>query len=594
MNRRRQELLGLTILLLGGVVIFCLGIQWGLPSHDVDRYLFGDHPVWTGREILALVGERSADAARGADMDVNPLGYRDRIVWLNETDAQRAEIVLRYRLFTYHPDEMVTMMSLARMRPGQGDFDPRMYQYGGLWVYPVGALLRLAATCRLITLTPDLAHYLDHPEDFGRFYVIARLYAAAWALVGIWAVFRIAHRLTRGSLSAAVTAAACFALMPVVVNGAHEAKPHLPGAVLTLLAVLAGMRCLDKDGRSWWIVSCVLSGAAVGMVLSAWPVVVVPIVLALLAPRIRAARFAKAGVGVIISLAVFLATNPYVFINLLRNRELIRQNLANTRAMFHIGPAGETTANALWLIGEGTSIVLALAGLAGIIALAIRDWRTIRTKPPASPRFVAHWLLAAPAFLSLVQFAVFAHGQGGEYARFAMLVDATLGLAAVVALDAFTRYWNRRTICQIVLLFATAVPGAGYVWAYVRDYLPDTTRNVQAEHLADLQRGGARTLAVDRVPAPYCLPPVNLFEWRICLLPSEGYRLPGDVAPDVLVRVVDRPRQPSHVPSGYTWLPFRHVAWLGDTEMSWADKPFVWLARQATTTNPQEAPIDAP
>jgi len=163
---------------------------------------------------------------------------------------------------------------------------------------------------RLITLTSGLAHYLDHPADFGRFYVIARAYVAAWAMVGIWAVFRIAHRLTRGSLSAAVTAAACFALMPVVVNGAHEAKPHLPGVVLTLLAVLAAMRCLDKDERNWWIVSCVSQRCGVGMVLSAWPVVAVPIVLALLAPQTRVARFAKAEVGVIISLATYIAQTP--------------------------------------------------------------------------------------------------------------------------------------------------------------------------------------------------------------------------------------------------------------------------------------------
>jgi len=118
-----------------------------LPSHRVDKYLFGHHPVWTGRDIQALIGERATGGARAADLDVNPLGNRERTVWLNETDAQRAEIVLRYRLFTYHPDEMVTMMSLAQMHPGQGDLDPRMYQYGGLWVYPVGALLRVAGAC---------------------------------------------------------------------------------------------------------------------------------------------------------------------------------------------------------------------------------------------------------------------------------------------------------------------------------------------------------------------------------------------------------------------------------------------------------------
>ena len=38
-------------------------------------------------------------------------------------------------------------------------------------------------------LRADLAFYLDHPDAFARFYVAARLYTVAWALVGVWAVF---------------------------------------------------------------------------------------------------------------------------------------------------------------------------------------------------------------------------------------------------------------------------------------------------------------------------------------------------------------------------------------------------------------------
>jgi uncharacterized membrane protein len=56
------------------------------------------------------------------------------------------------------------------MHPGRGDFDPRMYKYGGAWVYPVGGMLRAAAAIGYINpLVNDLAFYLDHPEVFGRF-----------------------------------------------------------------------------------------------------------------------------------------------------------------------------------------------------------------------------------------------------------------------------------------------------------------------------------------------------------------------------------------------------------------------------------------
>ena len=53
---------------------------------------------------------RGHDARSGRRRESTP--GRDHVVWPNETDKQRAEI-LRYRLYTYQPDEMVTMMALA-------------------------------------------------------------------------------------------------------------------------------------------------------------------------------------------------------------------------------------------------------------------------------------------------------------------------------------------------------------------------------------------------------------------------------------------------------------------------------------------------
>src|ERR1700733_9384548 len=124
MNQRWR----LAMLMLVGLAVFSCGINWGLPSRAVDPFLFGEHPIWSGQEIAQLAGER-ADSNLGADVQRNAAV---RGSFINETDQQRAQIVRRYRLYTYQPDEMITMMSLASMRGG----DPKLYQYGGLWIYP--------------------------------------------------------------------------------------------------------------------------------------------------------------------------------------------------------------------------------------------------------------------------------------------------------------------------------------------------------------------------------------------------------------------------------------------------------------------------
>jgi len=285
---RRSRLVVAALLLLGSVT-FGTGINWGLPSREVDPYLFGSaERAWSAARIVAEGGAWTPDAGRAADADADPIaGDRAKGIVLNATDRQRAEIIRRYRLFSAQPDEMVTFMSLAGMRGGR--FDPRMYQYGGLWIYPVGGLLKVASFFGGVTLRADLNYYLDRPEEFARFYIVARAYSAAWGLVGIWAVFALLRRLTGGIIWPA-TAGACLALMPIVINGAHEAKPHLAGTVLVLLAALAGARFVEKGGRRWWMLTGALCGLAAGVVLSAAVAFVVIPLVALLRPTPWTAR----------------------------------------------------------------------------------------------------------------------------------------------------------------------------------------------------------------------------------------------------------------------------------------------------------------
>jgi hypothetical protein len=575
MNAKRQERLALGALLLGGACLFTLGSTWGLPSRAVDRYLFGDHPIWSGRRIQELAGEHQSTSTRGADVDVNPLATRDRLIQVNSTDAQRAEIIRRYRLYTDQPDEMVTMMALREIKPGRGQFDPKLYQYGGLWIYPVGALLKCVSLTGLITLTSDVTYYLDHPEAFGRFYVVARAWVIVWALLGVWATFRIAHRMARRSLAASATAAACFIAMPVVVNMAHEAKPHLPAAVLMLLAVLSAMKCLDGGSRRWWLATCVLCGAAFGMVLSAWPVFAIMGVLGVLRQPSWPGRLMETVAGGSIGLLTYFLVNPYVAINLIENRELLLSNLANTRAMFHVGPWSEAFPHAAWLLIEGAVGFVVLLGLLGVLLGLIGR----RTRPGSG------WLLAAPAVLVFIQFVTFAAGQPAEYARFGVFVAITLSISAAtcVGMSHALRY---RLILALVLVVMTARRGAFYEWTYIHDAYAAPSRLQAAEQLRQLADQGSRNLAVFNEPAPYAVPPVNLFDWHIWLMPKDQRTLQLAKGMDVAVQAVDDLSR-VQVPARFTSPPSR-------APMSWADKTFAWITRSSLQPATREAAEHAP
>lgn len=574
-------LLGLSLVVAAGV--FAAGLAWGLPDRASDAFLFGGREPWSGETIQRLAGGRDDRGGRGADVDVNPLARGDRPVVLNATDAERAEIVRRYRLYTHQPDEMVTLMSLASMSPGVGDFDPKMYQYGGLWIYPVGASIRAGGALGWIHVTSDVTHYLDHPADFGRFYVAARLYGVAWALAAVAAVFILARRWTGGSELAATAAALCFVMMPVVVNAAHEAKPHLAGAALTLWTVIAGVRFVETGRRRWWLIMSAGSGAATGMVLAAWSALAVPGVAAgLYGGQTRRVASLTIG-GVLIAAAVYFATNPYVLVHLAGDRAILVSNLGNTAAMFERGLSVDGVARAAQWIAHGTSPVLMLAGLVGVGLFACvgngapRGAEDSSRDRAARGRVRTGWLLAVPSSLTLMSFTWHATGQGAAYGRFALLADVALGIVAVTMLGRVVRRAAPRAALMIILLITTAWSSAPYVMSYMKSAGDIGTRVRAAEKLQSLQRDGARVLGLVAEPAPYSMPPVDLFAWRLILLP-EGWK-PGEERPrrmDVLTGPCEIVAEtlgegfasPTSGGESRLW-------WLGRARMSWAEADFV-------------------
>jgi hypothetical protein len=595
---------GLFVLSVG---IFGVGINWGLPSHQIDPILFGSGAEsetntlqayrLSGAGIDKLAGDWDETGSVAADVAIHPIGDRSGPVTLVENrhgatvdelvkqgdqhlaklmaaadaadrqfaDVQssddkakreaasdrlhkaqravntylaeynqthfpglaeavkqdavnRARILRRYRLYSYQPDEMITFRALAMMRPGEMNFDPKLYQYGGLWIYPVGAILKAASLVNYVTLSGDRAYYLDSPEVFGRFYILARAYSAAWGIVGMMAVFAIVRRAAGGLLLSA-GAAICFVCMPVVVDLAHEAKPHLAGTAILLLAVLAAGKYIETGRWKWIFWTAVACGAAAGMVLSGVVGLFVLPFMAILR-RDRLGRFVAVYViGVLIAAGVYFASNPYVAIHLVHNRQVLESNFTNTRAMYLARPS---LINAARLVAVGMSWPVAVAG---VIALFF----TRRTEG---------WLLGTLAVVVLPPFVWHAANEPGEYARFALFIDVVLMLAAFLTTVHFVRPIAARAFVAVLLVGCACIYSFAYERGFWRDSLPEDSRmRAAAEIDARLMASGEpANLYLLNEPAPYCLPAVNLFHWHIVLLPRDE-QVPPKAG--TLVRVVN-------------------------------------------------------
>ena len=444
--------LTLAAVLAFAISLFLPGINWGLPSRAVDPFLFGDHNVWTGEEIDRLAPPESTTG--GADVDANPIDRRDSAVVLNATESRRAEIVRRYRLFSYQPDEMITFKSLSRIRQFHGR--PAAVSIWRTLDLPNRRNAQGRVDRGLVDLRSDKVFYLDHPEAFGRFYVVARFYTLMWGLVGVIAVFHLTQRVTRKLLPAAAASIA-FACLPVVVNMVHEAKPHLPGAVLMLFAVIAALNYVSKGALAGGAVRGGLRGGVRDGHLggsdfldpsndgdaSRWH-----------DTRAHLAMLTAGLAGV----AVYAITNPFVLINALIHRDVLLSNLGNSTAMYATTSNGFE--NAIWLLAEGTSPVMFLAGVVGAdrarrhVGQASRsDWHIDRSAGRNSA-------CGARSACGVSVLRPLAAGKPAEYARFALFIDVVLSIAAVVAVDAYIRHRATQIAIFAVLLVVTGAARA--------------------------------------------------------------------------------------------------------------------------------------
>jgi hypothetical protein len=573
---------------------------------------------------------------------VNP-SVSEAPVDLTQSDADIARLLLRFRLYTFQPDEMITLMALAGMRPGQWELDPRLYQYGGLFIYPVGALLKLCGALGWIDVRNDVAYYLDHPEEFAKFYLVARVYSASWGLIGVLVVCAIGRRL--GGNTVGYLSALLFSILPVVVCMSHEAKPHLPGAVLMLAAVWSSQRFVawkphgpgefqretpkiqatDVEttyGRlfpkvSQWL-TWILCGAATGMVLSSTPILILILIIALIPMGPELARlkdrgrilpgytyagkyeatyaivFLRAGLNCLSGIAVasitYLLFNPYILINLFKNRDVLRSNFGNSLAMYEVARIGEGLKRVLQLTAEGASWPVVTLGALGLMAWLVRRIRSKQVDGAARnsgmrateepPSNSAEWIvLVVPAAVFFLQFVLIGAGKPGEYGRFGIFPNAALAIGAGCVLATVIR---RRAIVGLALTVLSVGGTAWYVWGYLSNFRADAigtgsrmalARLIQEESQLAAEEGTSLEIAVLREPAPYSFPPIHFAGSKVVLYQSlEQFRSTKRDGRAILLEPVDvhMAPEPSELSSRYAYAFLPGPA----TPISWANKPF--------------------
>lgn len=295
------------------------------------------------------------------------------------------------RLRTLQPDEAHVLEVVARLRPGQLDFDPKLYEHPNFFIYLTAGWLGIGHLAGTVSVTADTGWYLAHPEATADLYAWCRLGSA---LLGTWTVLLlgIAARHLYGK-PAALWTAAFAAVIPLLVVDAHYMKTD-PAMLFFLSAALATSAAfLARGGMRWLWASAVSSALAGSCKYSAVMTVVIPLA-ALLCSGARGKEFFRRGLETgLACLATFAAANPFLVKHLAAGGKdvLFTFSTALNAGTLHLDlaftgePPGWIYAwtDALWY-GAGPAAELAF--LAALIA-------AVRRRAPGDKLVVAVWIV---------------------------------------------------------------------------------------------------------------------------------------------------------------------------------------------------------
>ncbi|MEK7382977.1 MAG: glycosyltransferase, partial [Elusimicrobiota bacterium] len=206
-----------------------------------------------------------------------------------------------------NPDEKKSFIILAQMRPWRLEFKPLYAQYGGAFIYPLGAFLGVAHLLHLARLTPDLAYYLAAPEAMARLYLLGRFFTLFFHLGTLWLLYELG-RILSGRRTGTV-AALLWALAPVAIVNVHVLKPHPVAAFFFLAGAFCVVRAVE-EGR--WV-DYLLAGLGMGLAAGGSLALGYGLAAPLIARACRREGPWRAPLlGTAVGLAVVIVTSPFL------------------------------------------------------------------------------------------------------------------------------------------------------------------------------------------------------------------------------------------------------------------------------------------
>ncbi|HPP66594.1 MAG TPA: glycosyltransferase family 39 protein, partial [bacterium] len=272
MTKKRIPYL-LILLIVCGIFHF-RGLNWGVPDKNRILLVFGDEGSIENlsglmRETHDEIREMQVYYGAPYKPDYNLLekvqvniNGKKQFVSLELINSMRS-----YLIRSYGADEQAVIVALSKMNPSRFDFNPHFFEYGGAYLYPVGAFLKICSFLHLVELHSDIGFYFTNPDKIGRLYTFSRIFGAFGFFLAAVVFYFLSFYILKDD-NIAFFAALLFAITPVFVIWSHYLKPYSYGILWVVSALYCAFRFMDEGKTKWLVVGSLFCGLSMGSLLS--------------------------------------------------------------------------------------------------------------------------------------------------------------------------------------------------------------------------------------------------------------------------------------------------------------------------------------
>lgn len=493
----------LTGILALAAVMHLYGIWWGVSDMERMDLLIGrDGGIEEYVPILQSLHDEIDEMLPSYGRQYSPSYFPDELMTFKtggrEITAAKSifNSMRSYLIRSYGADEQRAIIALSRIRPWEKKFDPRFYEYGGVYLYPMGLFFYGLSKLNWLILKPDISFYLSNPWEMGRMFVCGRIFGAAGALLSVLVFFLLCGELfTDKRIVCSLTL--LYGVAPGIVLWSHYLKPFSYGMLWFLLSLFAAVRFYKTEKSGWLYVAAAVAGLSFGTLLSYGYVYWSVVLFVLFSGRGYKWKLKNLLLTFLIFLSVFLVTNPYT---LLSYRGFL-QELSYLRGYWHSSMSINLpvcfVGNTL-RYGMGTMLwIVALTGTAG--SLVYRSGKIDRL----------FFLLLLPGFL----YFAFTTAQWVHYSIF-------LYPLFIISCGFFLERLDSKKAVTAVL-FVAGIYTVLYSGSYVRLLGERNTRTTAGEWVnEEIPRGSS--IGLLEAPSPWRTPPFSFPYYKLVLASEPG------------------------------------------------------------------------